>query len=66
VKRVDIRPLLRDLSVAGRSVEMSLAVTDAGATTRVEEVWQALGLSPDALLADAVVTRTSMDIATSG
>ncbi len=63
---IDIRPLLRDLRVAGRSVEMSLVVTDAGSTTRVEEVWQALGLSPDALLADAVVTRTRMDIATSG
>ena len=63
-KRIDIRPLLRDLRIVGRSIEMSLAVTDQGTTTRVEEVGQALGLDPEALLADGVVTRTRMEIET--
>ena len=61
-KRVDIRPFLRELHAAAGSLSMSLAVTEQG-TTRVEEVWQALGLDPDALLAGGVVTRTRMEVA---
>lgn len=61
-KRIDIRPLLRELRVSGRSVEMSLAVTEQG-TTRVEEVWKALGLDEVALLGGGAVTRTRMHVA---
>ena len=59
VRRVDVRPLVRTLRVEGDSVEMSLAVTEQG-TTRVEEVFQALGVGPDRLLGDGSVTRTAM------
>ena len=64
MRRIDIRPFLSDLRVAGRVAEMSLVVSETG-TTRVEEVWTALGLDPEALLGDATVTRTRMELATS-
>jgi len=61
VRDVDIRPFIRSIRVAARSVEMSLAVTSDG-TTRPEEIWEALGGTADTLLADCTVTRTAMQL----
>lgn len=61
-RRVDIRPYIRDIRVGERSVEISLVVAEAG-TTRVEEVWTALGLTPEMLHSDCTVTRTGMRLA---
>ena len=61
VRRIDIRPFIEDVSVTGRTVAMSLKVSDAG-TTRVEEVYAALGGDADTLLRDARITRTGMTL----
>jgi radical SAM-linked protein len=61
VRRVNIRPFLRDIRVGERRLEMSLEVTPAG-TTRPEEVWKALGLDGATLLADGTITRTGMEL----
>ncbi len=59
VRRVDVRPLVTSLGIEGDAVEMSLAVTEQG-TTRVEEVFQALGVAPGKLLEGGEITRTAM------
>ncbi len=64
VRRVDIRPFIKSVRVGERSVEMSLRVSDRG-TTRPEEVWQALGLEPQTLLAGCTITRTRMELSPS-
>jgi len=61
VRRVNIRPFLREIRVGERSVEMRLAVSAAG-TTRPEEVWKALGQESGKLLADCTITRTGMEL----
>lgn len=64
VRRVNIRPFIRSIRVGECRVEMSLEVSDRG-TTRVEEVWKALGLEPETLLAQGTITRTAMDLSPS-
>jgi len=61
VRRVDIRPFLRGIRVDEHSLEISLEVTPGG-TTRPEEVWEALGLRPETLLAACTITRTGMEL----
>ena len=64
IRRVNIRPFIRDIRVSGDSATMSLVVSEKG-TTRVEEVWKALGLRPETLLSDCTITRTGMQLSAS-
>jgi len=64
LRRVNIRPFIKSVRVGGRSVEISLRVSDRG-TTRPEEVWQALGLEAETLLAHCTITRTRMELSPS-
>jgi radical SAM-linked protein len=64
VKRVDIRPFIRDVRVDAQCVAMSLVVSDAG-TTRPEEVYAALGGDAECLLRDCTITRTDMTVSPS-
>jgi radical SAM-linked protein len=61
LRKVNIRPFIRGVSVGERAVEFSLEVSDSG-TARPEELVQALGVSEETLLSECSVTRTDMKL----
>ncbi len=58
-KQVDIRPSILELSIRGSTLEMRLAVTEAG-TTRPEEVLALLGVDLSELPVPLRMTRSSV------